>query len=143
MKILYTDEVNSNLTYEFFIKIAETVFDYLRIDANYEISILVTDDKTIHHYNKEYRGKDKPTDVLSFPLEDDIMLGDIVISLDTAKRQALEYDIMLDREAAFLFIHGLLHLLGFDHERSIEDEKEMFLLQEEILKKLIDYGIVS
>lgn len=144
MKLLYTDEENSHLTYEFFMKIAEAVFDYLNNKENqYEISLLITNDETIHLLNKEYRQKDKPTDVLSFPMEDDIMLGDIVISLDTAKNQAQEREIGLDREIAFLFIHGLLHLLGYDHETSIEDEKEMFALQEEILKKLIDYGAVS
>lgn len=144
MKLLYTDEENSHLTYEFFMKIAEAVFDYLNNKENqYEISLLITNDKTIHLLNKEYRQKDKSTDVLSFPMEDDIMLGDIVISLDTAKKQALERDINVDREVAFLFIHGLLHLLGYDHETSAEDEKEMFALQEEILKKLIDYKVVS
>lgn len=144
MKLLYTDEENSHLTYEFFMKIAEAVFDYLNNKENqYEISLLITNDETIHLLNKEYRQKDKPTDVLSFPMEDDIMLGDIVISLDTAKNQAQEREIGLEREIAFLFIHGLLHLLGYDHETSVEDEKEMFALQEEILKKLIDYGAVS
>lgn len=144
MQLLYTDEENSHLTYEFFMKIAEAVFDYLNNKENqYEISLLITNDETIHLLNKEYRQKDKPTDVLSFPMEDDIMLGDIVISLDTAKKQALERDINVDREVAFLFIHGLLHLLGYDHETSAEDEKEMFALQEEILKKLIDYKVVS
>lgn len=144
MKLLYTDEENSSLTYEFFIGIAEAVFKHLDMEENnYEISLLITDDETIHQLNKEYRQKDRPTDVLSFPMEDDIMLGDIVISLDTAKNQAQEREIGLDRETAFLFIHGLLHLLGYDHETSVEDEKEMFALQEEILKKLIDYGAVS
>ena len=144
MKLLYTDEENSHLTYEFFMKIVEAVFDYLNNKENqYEISLLITNDETIHLLNKEYRQKDKPTDVLSFPMEDEAMLGDIVISLDTAKNQALERDINVDREVAFLFIHGLLHLLGYDHETSVEDEKEMFALQEEILKKLIDYGAVS
>ena len=144
MKLLYTDEENSHLTYEFFMKIAEAVFKYIDMEENnYEISLLITDDETIHLLNKEYRQKDKPTDVLSFPMEDEVMLGDIVISLDTAKNQAQERYIGLEREIAFLFIHGLLHLLGYDHETSAEDEKEMFTLQEEILKKLIDYGAVS
>lgn len=144
MKLLYTDEENSGLTYEFFIDITKAVFKYIDMEENnYEISLLITDDETIHQLNKEYRQKDRPTDVLSFPMEDDIMLGDIVISLDTAKKQALERDINVDREVAFLFIHGLLHLLGYDHETSAEDKKEMFALQEEILKKLIDYKVVS
>lgn len=144
MKILYTDEMNCGLTYEFFTKVAESVFNDLDMQDNqYEISLLLTDDETIRQLNKEYRNKDKSTDVLSFPMEDEIMLGDIVISVDTAKRQAEEAEINLDRETAFLFIHGLLHLLGYDHETSQEDEAEMFALQEKILKKLIDYGTVS
>lgn len=144
MKILYTDEMNCGLTYDFFTKIAESVFNELDMQDNqYEISLLLTDDETIRQLNKEYRNKDKSTDVLSFPMEDDIMLGDIVISVDTASRQAAEAEINIDRETAFLFIHGLLHLLGYDHETSQEDEAEMFALQEKILKKLIDYGTVS
>lgn len=144
MKILYTDEMNCGLTYEFFTKVAESVFNELDMQDNqYEISLLLTDDETIKQLNKEYRNKDKSTDVLSFPMEDEIMLGDIAISVDTAKRQAEEAEINLDRETAFLFIHGLLHLLEYDHETSQEDEAEMFALQEKILKKLIDYGTVS
>lgn len=144
MKILYTDEMICGLTYEFFTKVAESVFNELDMQDNqYEISLLLTDDETIRQLNKEYRNKDKSTDVLSFPMEDEIMLGDIAISVDTAKRQAEEAEINLDRETAFLFIHGLLHLLGYDHETSQEDEAEMFALQEKILKKLIDYGTVS
>lgn len=144
MKILYTDEMNCGLTYEFFTKVAESVFNELDMQDNqYEISLLLTDDETIRQLNKEYRNKDKSTDVLSFPMEDEIMLGDIAISVNTAKRQAEEAEINLDRETAFLFIHGLLHLLGYDHETSQEDEAEMFALQEKILKKLIDYGTVS
>ncbi|HIZ88758.1 MAG: rRNA maturation RNase YbeY [Mucispirillum sp.] len=144
MKILYTDEMNCGLTYDFFTKVAESVFNELDMQDNqYEISLLLTDDETIRQLNKEYRNKDKSTDVLSFPMEDEIMLGDIAISVDTASRQAEEAEINLDRETAFLFIHGLLHLLGYDHETSQEDEAEMFALQEKILKKLIDYGTVS
>ncbi|MDE7315615.1 MAG: rRNA maturation RNase YbeY [Mucispirillum sp.] len=144
MKILYTDEMNCCLSYEFFTLVAEAVFNELNMNNNeYEISLLITDDETIRKYNKYYRHKDRVTDVLSFPMEDEIMLGDIAVSFDTAKRQAEEAGINVDRETAFLFIHGLLHLLGYDHETSQEDEEEMFALQEKILKKLIDYGTVS
>lgn len=144
MRILYTDEVNSNFSLEFFSDIAEEVFKFLGLEDNdYEISLLMTNDEVIREYNNQYRGKDKPTDVLSFPMEEDNILGDIAISYDTAKRQAEENEINIDRETAFLFIHGLLHLLGYDHETSEEDEKEMFELQEKILKKLIDYKRVS
>ncbi len=142
MKVLYTDEVSCGLDHVFFTHIAEVVFKELDMSNNeYEISLLMTDDKTIQEYNKEYRNKDNATDVLSFPMEDNIMLGDIAISFDTAKRQAEELEISINREVSFLFIHGLLHLLGYDHETSQQDEEEMFTLQEKILKKLIDYGI--
>ncbi len=144
MKILYTDEMNCCLSYEFFTLVAESVFNELDMSSNeYEISLLITDDETIRKYNKEYRNKDRATDVLSFPMEDDIILGDVAISFETAKRQSEEAKINIDREVAFLFIHGLLHLLGYDHETSQEDEEEMFALQEKILKKLVDYGTVS
>ena len=144
MKILYTDEMNCCLSYEFFTLVAESVFNELDMSSNeYEISLLITDDETIRKYYKEYRNKDRATDVLSFPMEDDIILGDVAISFETAKRQSEEAEINIDREVAFLFIHGLLHLLGYDHETSQEDEEEMFALQEKILKKLVDYGTVS
>ena len=144
MKILYTDEMNCCLSYEFFTLVAESVFNELDMSSNeYEISLLITDDETIRKYNKEYRNKDRATDVLSFPMEDDIILGDVAISFETAKRQSEEAEINIDREVAFLFIHGLLHLLGYDHETSQEDEEEMFALQEKTLKKLVDYGTVS
>ena len=95
--------------------------------------------------NREYRGIDRETDVISFALEDhkDIefenlrLLGDVYISIDKARSQALDYGHSLKRELSFLTIHGLLHLLGYDHMKP-EDEKVMFGLQEEILDK---YGI--
>ena len=133
MKILYTDEMNCCLSYEFFTLVAESVFNELDMSSNeYEISLLITDDETIRKYNKEYRNKDRATDVLSFPMEDDIILGDVAISFETAKRQSEEAEINIDREVAFLFIHGLLHLLGYDHMNS-EDENVMFARQELIL----------
>ncbi|MCD8568155.1 MAG: rRNA maturation RNase YbeY [Geovibrio sp.] len=118
-----------------------------RLFEDAEISVLITDDAEIRSLNAAYRQKDYATDVLSFPmveypLDDGGMLGDIVISIDTAKKQAQENEIELAREFAFLYIHGLLHLLGFDHETSEEDEKEMFDMQEEILRKLIGDGLV-
>ena len=106
--------------------------------------ILVSEDK-IHEINKEYRGIDRPTDVISFALEDnkDIeydnyrLLGDIYICDKKVFDQAKEYGHSVKRELSFLAVHGLLHLLGYDHMKP-EDEKVMFGLQEEILDK---YGI--
>jgi len=103
------------------------------------VSVLITDDEKIHELNRQYRGKDAPTDVLSFPLYDDEgyldeeELGDIVISLERAKLQAEEYGHSLNREIAFLTAHSMLHLLGYDHENG---ETEMFEKQEEILNIL-------
>ncbi len=108
-------------------------------------NIIIVDNKEIHRLNKEYRGIDRETDVISFALEDDDtfiktdfrILGDIYISLDRAREQAKEYGHSLKREICFLAIHGLLHLLGYDHMKK-EDEEEMFSLQERILE---EYGI--
>lgn len=87
------------------------------------LSILFTSDSEIHKLNKEYRGKDKPTDVLSFshieglePNPWDESLGELVISLDTAKMQAKKYKVTLSQELVRLLVHGVLHLFGYDHE---------------------------
>lgn len=111
-----------------------------------EVSVTFMSDEAIQVVNKEYRGKDTPTDVISFALEEmgegelqiikdqnmPIILGDILISVDTAKRQAVEYNHPLTREIGFLALHGLLHLLGYDHMTE-EEEKVMFGRQKEIL----------
>ncbi len=110
-------------------------------DNLFEVSVTICNDEEIHALNKEYRGKDKATDVLSFPmLEFDTpqvmtLLGDIIISVDTAERQAEEYGNTLERELCFLSVHSSLHLLGYDHEISEEDEKYMISKQKEILAK--------
>lgn len=110
-----------------------------------EFNIIIVDNKRIHEINKEYRGIDRETDVISFALEDnpDIvyedfrLLGDIYIAVDIAYDQAIEYNHSREREVCFLATHGLLHLLGYDHMTE-EEEKEMFGKQEELLK---EYGI--
>ena len=110
-------------------------------DNLFEVSVTICNDEYIHKLNKEYRGKDKATDVLSFPiLEFDTpevmtLLGDIIISVDTASRQAEEYGNTLERELCFLSVHSSLHLLGYDHEISEEEEKYMISKQKEILSK--------
>ena len=101
---------------------------------NLEFNVIIINNEEIHKINKEYRGIDRPTDVISFALEDykDIkyendyrVLGDIYISIDKVKEQAKEYGHSEKRELAFLAVHGLLHLLGYDHMEK-EDEKVMF-----------------
>ncbi len=93
-----------------------------------EVSVYITDDEEIRELNRNYRGKDKPTDVLSFPLNETFngykLLGDIVISQDTAQRQAKELGHSLNYEVKRLLIHGLVHLLGYDHEKGGEEEKK-------------------
>jgi len=96
-----------------------------------ELSILFTDDTHIAELNRKYRGKDRPTNVLAFPMSDDPgdlesgMLGDVVISVDTAMRESDEAGEPLDESIYRLLVHGFLHLLGYDHERSPEDERLM------------------
>ena len=100
----------------------DTAFQRLPEQFN-EVSVLFTDDPSIHTLNLSYRGKDKPTDVLSFPQEEEWTdglhspsLGDLVISTQTARRQAKQFGVSYRKEVLRLLIHGLLHLAGYDHE---------------------------
>ena len=109
---------------------------------NIEFNVIIVNNEYIHYLNKEYRNIDRPTDVISFALEDNKeenftnvrILGDIYISIDKAKEQSNEYGHSLDREMCFLALHGLLHLLGYDHMNK-KDEKIMFEKQELILNE--------
>ena len=100
---------------------------------NQELSVLLADDRKIRTLNKQYRGQDRATDVLSFSQNDEEeeskpsyhLMGDVVISAVTAKRQAAEHGLTLEEEIVLLLIHGILHLLGFDHERSNEEACHM------------------
>lgn len=122
------------------------------VEEDYEVSISFVDNIEIRALNKQYRNKDTETDVLSFPMmefevteedynneeefvQEDRLLGDIVISLEKAQEQSVEYGHSFERELAFLVVHGVLHLLGMDHEDE-EQEKEMSKKQEEILQLL-------
>lgn len=121
------------------------------VDLPCVVSVVLTDDKNILYYNKKYRGIDKATDVLSFPMQtfrdagwcnamnfdydrdsEYIPLGDIVISLDTAIKQAKQNNIAIHDESAYLTVHATLHLLGYDHV-SDEDKKIMRLAEKSIL----------
>lgn len=126
----------------------EEYIKYLVKELNLDkcmFNIIFINDEEIHKINKEYRKVDRPTDVISFALEDnkDIeykdfrLLGDIYISVDRAIEQAKEYNHSIKRELCFLSTHGVLHLLGYDHQTK-EDEEEMFTKQKELLEK---YGI--
>lgn len=118
------------------------VLDFEDFGRRAEVSVTFTDNEGIHALNREYRNVDRPTDVLSFPLSDGedydtdgdaVLLGDIVISLERAQTQAEEYGHSFEREVAFLTVHSMLHLLGYDHETSPKDERDMFARQDEIL----------
>ncbi len=114
-----------------------------------EVSVTFTDNESIHLLNEQYRGVDRPTDVLSFPLTDFsgngeepaidaplVSLGDIVISLEKAAEQANEFGHSFERETAFLCVHSMLHLLGYDHETSEEDEQDMRARQTAIMESM-------
>ena len=112
---------------------------------SFELGIVITDDENIHRINKEYRGIDEPTDVISFALlegEDDFVmppddtmhLGEVIISYPRAVSQANEQKHSVERELAWLVIHGVLHLLGHDHETDV-DRQTMQAIENEILKK--------
>lgn len=105
-----------------------------QVKAKGEVSVVLADDTFVQQLNKQYRGKDKPTNVLSFP-NDDEPLGDIILAYDTIEREALAQDKSFRNHAIHLIIHGLLHLLGHDHERALEAEK-MESAEIKILKKL-------
>ena len=122
----------------------EQALKTLDIEDDVEVSCVLVDDERIHEINREYRHIDRSTDVISFAMEDNDQfyvegmprtLGDIFISVDHAKKQAEEYGHSLRREMCFLFTHGILHLLGYDHMTD-EQEKEMFGLQDKILGAL-------
>ncbi|RKD34729.1 rRNA maturation RNase YbeY [Thermohalobacter berrensis] len=125
--------------------VKEVVNECLNLEGknkNYEISISFVNDEEIRILNRDFRGKDKPTDVLSFPMEDDEevtdytpILGDIVISAPTAIRQAKEYGHSIKREIAYLTAHSMFHLMGYDHKT--EDEKKIMRTKEkQVMRKL-------
>ena len=109
------------------------------ITGSFEVSVLVTESERVHELNREYRGKDSTTDVLSFPLfdeaEDAKQLGDIVLNRDRIYSQAKEYGHSPERELAFLTVHSMLHLMGYDHETE-PDRVEMRAHEEAILKDI-------
>ncbi|MCH3910197.1 MAG: rRNA maturation RNase YbeY [Bacilli bacterium] len=135
------DYLESRYTY-----LAKVAFSLLDIKVDYEVDVSLVDDETIHEINRDYRHVDRVTDVISFAFNDDKdpkdaivskgvtkMLGEILICLPQAQRQAKEIGNSEERELSFLFVHGLLHLLGYDHMKK-EDEEIMFPLQDKILE---------
>jgi probable rRNA maturation factor len=127
-------------------KAVEAALAYEQFPENAEIEVIFASMEEIHRINLEQRSVDRPTDILSFPMEEDpfeaepdpesgaVFLGSMVLCPQKAQEQAEEYGHSLEREIAFLTVHSVLHLLGYDHELGEEEEKEMFFRQEEVLK---------
>jgi probable rRNA maturation factor len=149
MELSFTSPYGEKYDYleERYRHLAEVTFGYLGITVNYEVDVSLVDDETIHQINRDYRHVDRVTDVISFAFNDDKdphdqikdpdverMLGEILICLPQAQRQAKDIGNSERRELSFLFVHGLLHLLGYDHMKK-EDEDVMFPLQDVILAK--------
>ncbi len=143
MKIEIFNETKDNLD-EYIDTIKKVLvhgLDKLKV-GDVTFNIIFVNNDYIHKLNKEYRNIDRETDVITFALEDDKtfnpdirILGDVYISIDKAKSQSIEYGHSLLRELCFLAVHGMLHLLGYDHMKK-EDEKIMFKLQDEILDEM-------
>lgn len=116
--------------------ILKKIYETIKLDYSaVEVSLILIKDDEMHQMNKQYRNIDRPTDILSFPDDEETYLGDIFINVDAMQRQAQSYGHSLKREFCFLAAHGFLHLLGYDHHTP-QDEKEMFSLQEEVLKDI-------
>lgn len=131
------------ITYKLKMLLRRAIIETLKYEkqsGEFEISLTFTDNEGIHALNREYRNVDRPTDVLSFPQIDyengeeaEGALGDIVLSLERAGEQAAEFGHSFERECAFLCVHSTLHLLGYDHELSDEDDADMRARQREIM----------
>ena len=148
--IYFNNSQDGPVTYALKMLIRRSVvatLDFEGYENDCEISLTLTDNDGIHALNKQYRGIDAPTDVLSFPqieyenteeppTDNEVMLGDVVISLEKAEAQADEFGHSFEREVAFLTVHSMLHLLGYDHINSEEEEKEMREKQSAIMKEL-------
>lgn len=147
--IIDDNNLIENSTKEMLVKLLECAADYEGVNTEItEMSLSFVTKEEIQEINRDYRGKDMPTDVISFALNDEVedeiniigleeefnSIGDIIICVDIAHEQANEYNHSFDREIGFLAVHGFLHLLGYDHMNE-EDEKEMFGKQEAILEK--------
>ena len=138
------ERVKFTLSYKRLIKRAiEETLEEEGFERPCEVSVTLVDNEAIRDMNRESRGIDRATDVLSFPIFDEdfddgeaAILGDIVLSLEKAEEQAEAYGHSMEREIAFLTVHSMLHLLGYDHEEGKAEESEMFALQEKILTKM-------
>lgn len=143
MNLIIANQTDQNIEMDEKLEsVVKTVLETEGLSLDYEVSITFVDKDEIHKLNKEFRNVDRPTDVLSFPMDEDFfiegvdtMLGDIVICMDVAKEQAKDFGHSLDREIMYLTAHSMLHLLGYDHMK--ENEKlEMRAREKEVMKTL-------
>lgn len=143
MNLIIANQTDQNIDMDEKLEsVVKTVLETEGLSLDYEVSITFVDKDEIHKLNKEFRNVDRPTDVLSFPMDEnffiegvDTMLGDIVICMDVAKDQAKDFGHSLDREIMYLTAHSMLHLLGYDHLE--EDEKtHMRAREKEVMKSL-------
>ena len=149
--IYFMNETDTPVSYKLKMLVREAVkasLEYEGVGNDAEVSVTFTDNEGIRALNRDYRDIDKETDVLSFPLTDfeggaeppadepSVALGDIVISLERAKTQADEFGHSFEREVAFLCVHSMLHLLGYDHIGSEEEDADMRQRQREILERM-------
>lgn len=118
-------------------KSIEAALEEIEFTDDYEVSVSFVGDEEIHELNRDYRGVDRTTDVLSFPMDDEFtnMLGDIVININKVIEQAKEYGHSEKREISYLTVHSSLHLMGFDHEEE-EDKKEMRAVEDRVMENL-------
>ena len=148
MEITLINRTNAEISQfeEMFHQVASSAEKKLSLEDDNTVSVTFVRSRTIHTINRDYRGIDRPTDVITFAIRDDMDefmieeeekdLGDIFINIDYARKQAKQYGHSYEREICFLFTHGLLHCLGYDHMTQ-EDEKAMFALQREILDPIV------
>lgn len=142
---IYNEYSELDINEDRYNEIFENIKKVLCKDSDYDLSLTFVDDAKILEINRDYRNIDKATDVISFAILDDnelpqiegmeVDLGDIFISIDTAKKQAENLNQTLLQELEFLFVHGVLHLFGYDHMNE-EDETEMFTLQRKIIDEI-------
>ena len=142
LKVLIDNQQKKKIPTDTILQKTKQILNALGCDAH-EISLVITDNKQIQQLNKTYRGIDKPTNVLAFPMQEgqfaDItpgLLGDVVISCETAQNEANDADITLLERMSQLLIHGILHLMGFDHETDPSDSRKMEEKSLELLRKL-------
>ncbi|MEK7673514.1 MAG: rRNA maturation RNase YbeY [Patescibacteria group bacterium] len=151
IKFNFNNETEFKINSKFFKKYVDKLQMVLKtfvkkkmMDRKGELTLVLVDDETIHGINRDYRQKDKPTDVISFAYleladfkkeKGDLQVGDIFISIDTAMRQSEEKGHSMDKELAILFVHGLLHVFGFDHNND-EEEEEMEGWAKKLLGKI-------